>query len=410
MRVLVNTLCAEGPRTGVGVYTSELVRCLRELAAGEALGNEESPPGTTIECFPTGWMRRARGLWVRQAELVERAGRPPRPWAWLGKEARRRLLRVARQAGRAVVGYRFRLTAGRGRFDLYHEPNFIPLPCEVLTVATVHDLSALLHPEWHPAERIAYFENSFHKGLKRCRHLFAISEFGKREIVEHLGWKPEDVTVTYMGVRPGLRRLEGAELAAGLAELDLKPGYLLHTGTLEPRKNVLMLMRAYCGLPAAVRERHPLVLVGGWGWNSDTVHDYLRNEASHKGVRWLGYAADRHFAALYSGARALAFPTLYEGFGMPTIEMMACGGAVLASTAGAVAETVGGQAHLLEPHDEAGWRDALLRVCRDDDWWQSLRRGAEQAAARFSWRRCAADTLAAYRRIAGGRAALRRAA
>jgi alpha-1,3-rhamnosyl/mannosyltransferase len=105
---------------------------------------------------------------------------------------------------------------------------------------------------------------------------------------------------------------------------------------------------------------------------------------------------------LYNGARALAYPSLYEGFGLPPVEMLACGGAVLASTAGAVAETAGSAAHLVEPLDTAGWRDAILRVCTDDDWWRWLRAGATQEAKQYTWERCAAQTLAVYRAVAGG--------
>src|SRR6185312_7954115 len=173
--------------------------------------------------------------------------------------------------------------------------------------------------------------------------------------------------------------------------------YLLHVGTLEPRKNLLMLMRAYCSLPSGVRERHPLVLAGGRGWNSEGAHAYLEGEARHRGVRWLGYVPDGRFAALYSGARALVFPTLYEGFGMPAVEMMAAGGAVLASTAGALVEVCGGRAHHTDPLDQDGWRGAMLRVCNDDAWLSELRGGAEEAAAPFTWRRCAEGTISAYR-------------
>jgi alpha-1,3-rhamnosyl/mannosyltransferase len=160
-----------------------------------------------------------------------------------------------------------------------------------------------------------------------------------------------------------------------------------------------MLMRAFCELPSDVRERCPLALAGGKGWNSQEVHAYLQDEARHKNVRWLGYVADADFPALYSGARALLFPTFYEGFGMPAVEMMACGGAVIASTAGAVAETAGAQAHLLDPKDHDAWRDAMLRVCTEDDWARRLADGAERHAARFTWEACAEATVTAYRRV-----------
>src|SRR5262249_2337622 len=98
---------------------------------------------------------------------------------------------------------------------------------------------------------------------------------------------------------------------------------------------------------------------------------------------------------------ALVYPSLYEGFGLPPMEMMACGGAVLASTADAVVETVGARAHLIDPHDVDGWRDALQRVVTDDDWWRALRQGVQALARPFTWDRCAAETLAVYRRLCG---------
>jgi alpha-1,3-rhamnosyl/mannosyltransferase len=181
----------------------------------------------------------------------------------------------------------------------------------------------------------------------------------------------------------------------------LPPRYLLCLGTIEPRKNVLTLLRAYCALPAALRERWPLVLAGAWGWNTEAVADYFHAEARHRGVLHLGYVADAHLAAVYNGARALVYPSRYEGFGLPPLEMMACGGAVLASTAEALAETVGGQAHLVHPEDVDGWRAALARVLTDDNWWRALRQGAMAHARRFTWDRCAEETWAVYRTVLG---------
>jgi glycosyltransferase involved in cell wall biosynthesis len=208
-----------------------------------------------------------------------------------------------------------------------------------------------------------------------------------------------------MGIHPGLGPLPAEEVAATLSRLGLPSRYLLYLGTIEPRENLLVLLRAYCALPAALRERWPLLLVGGWGWNTAEVADYYDREARHRGVRHVGYVAEEHMAALYSGARALAYPSLYEGFGLPPMEMMACGGAVLASTADAFVETVGARAHLIDPQDVDGWRDALQRVVTDDEWWRSLRQGVRELARPFTWDRCAAETLAVYRRLCGVEAA-----
>jgi glycosyltransferase involved in cell wall biosynthesis len=119
---------------------------------------------------------------------------------------------------------------------------------------------------------------------------------------------------------------------------------------------------------------------------------------------------ERHLRALYNGAVALVYPSLYEGFGLPPLEMLACGGAVLTSTAGALAEVVGGCACLLDPHDVPGWRDALAQVIRDAEWRNQLRRGARDLARPFTWERCAAETLGVYRALCGVRPAARRRA
>src|SRR5262249_9711950 len=148
-----------------------------------------------------------------------------------------------------------RATCRAGPYDLYHEPNFIPLPGDVPTLATLHDLSVLLHPEWHPADRVSHFERSFSAGLSRCVHFLAISEFGRQEIVRTLGVEPARVTRTYMGIRPGLGPLPFARVSPALQRLGLPERYLLYLGTLEPRKNLLTLLRAYCALPGALRQR-----------------------------------------------------------------------------------------------------------------------------------------------------------
>jgi len=167
-------------------------------------------------------------------------------------------------------------------------------------------------------------------------------------------------------------------------------------GTIEPRKNVLRLLHAYCALPAALRRRWPLLLVGGWGWRTEEVADFYHAEARHRGVRHVGYLPEEHLVAVYNGARALLAPSLYEGFGLPPVEMLACGGAVVASAIGPHQETCGQAACLVEPEDTGGWHDALKRVLTEEGWHQQLRSGAVEAARPFTWERCAADTLRAY--------------
>ena len=392
MRVVVNQLAALGQKTGIGHYTSQLLRCLRALATPDEL-----------LAFPEGWLRRARETFTRIRPYLEQPqvraadGRHP-PAA---SSQRTNALGLLRQWGRSITAAQFRRTCARRACTLYHEPNFIPLPSDLPTIVTVHDLSVLLHPEWHPLDRVHYFEKHFHQGLERCSHFLAISEYARQELIRTLHIPADKVTRTYMGMRPGLGPRPGDEVRATLKQLGLPSQYLLYLGTIEPRKNVLTLLRAYCALPAKTREEWPLLLVGGWGWNTEAVAEYYEGVAKQRGVIHVGYVADQFVPALYTGARALAYPTIYEGFGLPPLEMMACGGAVLAGTAGAVVETIGKKAQLIAPRDLDGWRNALLRVTTDDEWWMSLRAGAQEIARPYTWEACAADTWGVYCRVAG---------
>src|SRR5262249_9433249 len=181
-----------------------------------------------------------------------------------------------------------------------------------------------------------------------------VSAAARREIIATFNVPPSRVSHVYNGIRPWLRPLPESEVSPVLRGLGLPPRYVLYVGTIEPRKNVLTLLHAYCDLPDELRRRYPLVLAGGWGWKTRDIAAYVEGVARHRGVLRLGYVPESAWGALYNGARALAFPSLYEGFGLPPVEMMACGGAVLASTAAAVAEVAGGQALLIEPEDVAG--------------------------------------------------------
>jgi alpha-1,3-rhamnosyl/mannosyltransferase len=384
MRVIFNQLSALGPKTGIGHYTEQLfLGVLRQARAGE------------FEGFPQGWVRWARRVGVHLRPYLEgkKAGR---------SRLRRAVLDQLRHWSHVVVTQHFQRWCQRHSYTLYHEPNFNPLPVDVPTVATLHDLSVVLHPEWHPADRVRHFERHFPQTLARCRHFVTDSDCVRREVIRELGVRPQRVTRIYNGIRATLGPLPADLVAEVLHRLGLPARYLLCVGTIEPRKNILRLLQAYCSLPGTIREGWPLVLVGGWGWSSRAVADYLHDVARHRGVVHVGYVSEEHLAALYNGARALVYPSLYEGFGLPPLEMMACGGAVVASAAAALVETVGRQAHLVAPEDLDGWRDAMAQVVTDDDWWHALRRGARAVSRAYTWQRCAAETLDLYRTLSGG--------
>ena len=412
MRVVFNRTATWEAKTGVGHHAAQLLRALRRHAVD-----------VHIDCYPASWLWLARRAWarVRPAEkrLIDVRQHDARQHdarqhdaARAAADAPQKEMPMAglRRWARGLLDRHRENTFFGRRYDLYHEPNFIPEPSDCRTLATLHDLSALLHPEWHPAERNAWYQEHFERALRQCQHFLAVSEFTRRQVIQHLGVAPDRVTCIHNGYRADCRPLPAAGVARRLRQLGLPQKYLLFVGTVEPRKNVLRLLHAYCGLPASVRDDWPLFLAGPWGWNAAPIAEYYESTARQRGVRHLGYVSDEDLVVLYNGARALAYPSLYEGFGLPVAEMMACGGAVIASSADALREVAGDRAHLVDPEDTDGLRDALLRVVTDDDWQRVLRAGTVERAALFTWDNAARATLQVYRRLVGSDSGCARAA
>ncbi|HET6572063.1 MAG TPA: glycosyltransferase family 1 protein [Fimbriiglobus sp.] len=379
MKVVINGLAALKPKTGVGHHVANLSAALAAVH-----------PDDTFTLYPG----------RRMAGLVRRLNRPTTASSHQTTAGLvSRGLGFAKATAKAASRFHFAAYTRIYGFDLYHEPNFVPFPSALPTVVTVHDLSVLRFPDWHPADRVRVHENRFATGLRRADHVIVVSDAVRREIISDLGVAADRVTAIPNGVGPAFRPLPAEVVDAVRARLGLPERYFLCVGTIEPRKNVGTAMRAFADLPAEVRESCPLVLVGPWGWKSDADRDYFEGVCRGRGVRHLGYVADDDLPAVYAGAVGLVYPSHYEGFGLPPLEMLACGGAVLASTADAVREVCGDHAALIAPKDLPGWRAAMLRLATDADYRNDLRRGGVAHAARFTWERSAAVTAAVYRRV-----------
>src|SRR5262249_2061309 len=158
---------------------------------------------------------------------------------------------------------------------LYHEPNHVPIRTHVPTVTTIHDLSVLAHPAWHPVDRVRWYERDFRAGVRQTRQFIAVSSFTRGEMVERLGIAPERITVCYQAPRAAFRPLAGPSTPIHLAGFDVPERFFLFVGTLEPRKNVDGLLDAYAALPAACRRDYPLLIVGAWGWKAESLREKL---------------------------------------------------------------------------------------------------------------------------------------
>lgn len=362
MRVLFNGVTRLRPKTGIAHAAANLHAA---LAAGHP-----------ADCF---W-------------LYPGAPKKPNPL----KQLVNRTLGAAAKLGYAA---HFQAAARLGRFDLYHEPNFVPFRTGLPTVVTIFDLSVLLYPQWHPAERVKAHEYAYTRGVSLASHVIVGTEAVRAEAQQHLGLPPDRVTAMLCGVGPQFRPQPPEAVAAVRAKHGLPRRYTLYVGTIEPRKNVGTLLRAFGDLPAALRGACPLVLAGGWGWKAEAERELFHSEARHKGAIHLGYVADNDLPALYAGADALLYPSFYEGFGMPPVEAMACGTAAVTSTADAVREAVGSHALTIDAHDFDGWRDALARVARDREFLDYYRRRGAAHAATFTWEKCARIVYGIYEKV-----------
>ena len=264
--------------------------------------------------------------------------------------------------------------ARRERLDVLHCTTYrAPSRSRVPVAVTVHDLAILRFPQFFPAWTRLYARLALRRVLRRAARILAVSEFTKREVVELVGVPPDRVRVTPNAV-DGTFTAEGARAAGD---------YVLAVGTVEPRKNLPRLV------DAARRASVELRVVGESGWGGVQV--------GGNGVRWLGFVDDDELARLYRGASCFAYPSLYEGFGIPVVEAMACGTPVVTSAGGACEEVAGGAAELVDPLDVGSIADGIRRAIARRRELVPL--GLENAR-RYTWSAAAEATAAAYRELA----------
>ena len=264
------------------------------------------------------------------------------------------------------------------------------------SVATIHDLGYLHFPDEHPRTQRWLRRLSNRWSAARAGRVIAISRATRDDLVRYDRIRSGKITVVHHGLSPIFRPLDGPIVDAVRERLGLRDPYLLFVGTLQPRKNLGRLLAAV----DRIADAHPtvtLALVGAIGWHSNRLQQALGRLRARERVRVLGYADDADLPALMNGALALALPSLYEGFGLPALEAMACGTPVLASTTSSLPEVVGEAGLLVDPLDVDAIADGLKRLIVDESLRQELRRRGLARAATFTWQRAARETLAVLR-------------
>jgi len=288
-----------------------------------------------------------------------------------------------------------------GPSDIFHSPNFVLPPASARTVLTVHDLSFLRVPECAEPSLRSYLSRVVPRSVARADRVLADSHNTKADVVELLRTPEEKVDVVPAGVEDRFRPIaDKAQLEAVRRKYDLgtRP-FILSVGTLEPRKNFSGLMEGYALLRQGNRFPHRLVIAGKKGWLYEGIFDAARRLKLGDDVHFVGFVADEDLPALYNLADLFAFPTLYEGFGLPALEAMACGTPVVTAGNSSMPELVGDAALLIEATDTEGLAQAMGQVLADSELRTTLVARGLARARLFSWSQAAHKLLQAYEHV-----------
>lgn len=286
-----------------------------------------------------------------------------------------------------------------GGVDLYHATNyFLPPVASARRVVTVHDLSFLVLPELSSPKIVRTFTKGVHRFCTDADAVIADSQSTKRDIVEHLDIADEKVSVVHLAAGDNFAPVDQDEARERLAEkYRLNGPFLFFVSTLEPRKNVEGLLRAFATLTKEYP--HKLVLAGSLGWYADETIEFIRELRITDRIVCPGFVPDGDLPAFYSAADAFVFPSHYEGFGLPVLEAMACGCPVVTADNSSLPEVVGTAALMADSHDFEGLAEQIRCVLSDSALQDDLSVRGKVRAATFSWSRCAEETMSVYKKL-----------
>lgn len=356
-------------KTGVGHYTLELGRGLAEISGGDAF--EFVAPSRIL-------LRDADERKSLPANLSVTFRKPNslrKHWWTIG------LPLYIRQSS----------------FDLFHGTNYnVPLWEACPTVLTIHDLSLFLYPETHEKSRVITGLRRIPVMARVATKIITPSEAVRAEVVEHLGVSSEKVIAIPEAARVGFRPAPGEASREARTRFGIEEDFLLYVGTLEPRKNLMLLIRAFEEVLRATKLKPQLVIVGKKGWLVDELFAYVECAGLGDRLLFTNYVSDEDLRALYSSCRMFIYPSIYEGFGLPPLEAMACGAPVITTRIASIMETVGNAARLVATDDVNALARNITELLTDAGARSTLSAAGLERAALFSWAKTARMTMKVY--------------
>ena len=358
-------------RSGVGAY------CFHMLREALALAPDDEFVGLT------GGMRRLDLSGLPRPIRYRRLPAPTRAlYAWWEATGRPRVDRLL------------------GGVDVYHATNYFLPPCrDARRVLTVYDLAFLRRPEWCSPKVATLFAKTVGRFVDEADLVVTCSEHTKRDMVALLDTAPDKIRVAYGGVNPSFGPMDRAEAAARVArKYAIAAPFLLFVSTLEPRKNVAGLVRAFARVSGEIS--HSLVLVGAVGWKAEGIFEEIERTGLQSRITHVGFAEQADLRAFYGAADGFVFPSLYEGFGLPLLEAMACGCPAIAADNSSIPEVAGDAALLVEATDESAIAEAIRDLAGNESLRKYLADRGLRQARRFTWEAGARVILDAYRELA----------
>ncbi|WBG92125.1 glycosyltransferase family 4 protein [Pantoea piersonii] len=378
LNVVYSTDCIKYPLTGIGRYAFELARELQQREESLSLTWLHGSKVRDSLAIASESAQSVQSLKrkLQKSKTVSEIYRLTFPWlkAWSLREYKN---------------------------HIFHSPNYYLPPGVQHCVATFHDLSVFHWPQFHPAGRVHMMQKELRKTVLRATRLITDSHYTKRELTEFFNLPDEKIIVAPLACNEQFHPRLEQDAKTVLKQYKLTwRRFFLYTGTIEPRKNIITLLRAYDRLPAAAKRAYPLVISGYKGWENEELFRLFAKGEREGWLRYLGFVPGKDLPVLYSAATSFVFPSIYEGFGLPVLEAMASGTPVICSNATSLPEVAGEAALMHMPEDVDTLTSYLQMMTEDAALKQAMTNSGLARSRQFSWSLCADKTIEAYEQVA----------